>query len=217
MRDAILYRLDRLIFSLLVRRSEFRTTKGLAYCGACTARGGRTALELYALQHRLVCRLEAGKFRFRRDEDEKDHHTVRLWEGNQPVALELLLAISRGEGRSRLHHHRTALGSANADGFGVAHKSYAVGPFQLLHQLRRDVIHVDTLAVRLRGVEQHSIAHTVGRDSSLGSDGKVVRLILWWGYGPVLRAHDLYESEVDRNHALAGEDALQRDRTRTGR
>ena len=143
-----------------------------------TDEGNRQALELHALQHRHICWLEVGEFRLRRDEHEKDHHVGRLWEGNQPVALQLLLAVGRGEGRDRLHHHRATLDSIHTDRLDVAHRLHAVGALQLLHQLRRDVINADPVTAGSRGVDQYSTSDTVRRDSRLRSDGEVVGLMV---------------------------------------
>src|SRR6516225_1160394 len=45
----------------------------------------KSLLDLHALQHRLICRLELGEFRLRRHEDHEDDGTVVLWDSNQPI------------------------------------------------------------------------------------------------------------------------------------
>ena len=115
---------------------------------------------MYAVQHLLVCWLEACEFRLRRDQHKKDHDVVRLWKDNEPLVLKRLLTLGGGERRYRLHHHRTALNSIHDDGLGVGRGSYAVGPLQMLYQFRGDVIDAELLAVSSRGANQRAIAST---------------------------------------------------------
>jgi hypothetical protein len=53
------------------------------------------------------------------------------------------------------------------------------------------------------GVDQHSVAYTVRRDSRLGRNGDVVSLMAGQGHGAVFWACELHRSEVGHNQYSA--------------
>src|SRR6516162_1458523 len=110
------------------------------------------------------------------------------------------------------------LDTAHGNRLCVAHWLERIVLLHILDELAGDVVDAHSLALGwCNAVQYHTVTDAVGCGSGFGSDGHRLSFLSGHHDLPVLRMLNFYGAKVSGDHALARENALQRDRSRMGR